>query len=57
MTGNSSWHSAAWVEAEKALAAAELNTTKKTASACLNRWTAVCRLFLIPVEYFTLSIF
>jgi hypothetical protein len=43
MTSNSSWHSAAWVDAEKALAGTEQSSGggKKTAVSCQNRWTAV----------------
>jgi len=44
MTSNSSWHSAAWVEVEKALAGTEQTSGggRKTAVSCQNRWTAVC---------------
>jgi hypothetical protein len=48
MTSNSSWHSAAWVDAEKALAGTEQSSGggKKTAVSCQNRWTAVCPFIL-----------
>ena len=43
MTSNSSWHSAAWIEAEKALAGTEeiSGGIKKTADSCHNWWAAV----------------
>ena len=46
MTSNSSWHSAAWVEAEKVLAGSELlhGGGPKVADSCHNRWTSVCHL-------------
>ena len=48
MTSNSSWHSAAWVDAEKALDGSEKSSggCKKTGVSCQNRWTAV-RLYFI----------
>ena len=47
MTSNSSWHSAAWIEAEKELAGSEKLSGggKKSAVSCQNRWTAVSLLF------------
>ncbi|KAF8810434.1 hypothetical protein BYT27DRAFT_7091718 [Phlegmacium glaucopus] len=43
MTSNSSWHSAAWVDAEKALAGSELlrGGGPKLADSCHNRWTSL----------------
>ena len=43
MTSNSSWHNAAWIEAEKALAGTEgiSGGIKKTADSCFNQWDAV----------------
>jgi len=43
MTSNSSWHSAAWVEAEKALDGSEKSSggCRKTGVSCQNRWTAL----------------
>src|SRR5271163_2907003 len=59
ITSNSSWHSAAWVEAEKALAGSEKSSGggKKTGVSCQNRWTAVCSLFvLFPLSHLTLRL-
>ncbi|KAF8154309.1 hypothetical protein B0H34DRAFT_800166 [Crassisporium funariophilum] len=43
MTSNSSWHSAAWVEAEKDLAGSEKTSGggKKTAASCQYHWAAL----------------
>ena len=47
MTSNSSWHSAAWVDAKKALDGSEKSSGggKKTGVSCQNHWTAVHSLF------------
>ena len=54
MTSNSSWHSAAWVEAEKALTGTEQTSGggKKTALSCQNRRNAVCSSIFIFFYWF-----
>lgn len=54
MTSNSSWHSAAWVEAEKDLAGSEKSSGggKKSAVSCQNRWTAVSPSFSRHIDTF-----
>lgn len=59
MASNSSWHSAAWVEAEKELVGTEKTSGggKKTASSCQYRWAAVCALctlFLFVIQFYFL---
>jgi len=48
MTSNSSWHSTAWVEAEKALDGSEKSSggCKKTGVSCQNRWTALKKVYV-----------
>ena len=56
MASNSSWHSAAWVDAEKALDGSEKSSDggKKTGVSCQNRSTAIHSLYfiLLPLSYF-----
>ena len=47
MTRNSSWHSAALVDTEKALDGSEKSSSgsKKTGVSCKKCWAAICSLF------------